>query len=167
MKMFYISLVSSVISIGCASTGATNSNADVTVTSVEKAQKADVGTLEPAVLIANNREYKLKLIPEELRGLNFLRMNIRENGDYTFTVRGRCKLYALVLLEGVNFPNLFGEELGSEGWEWKGKAIVLDILNPLLVYERTFDEGEYSMKSRGVWPYVIASRVPIKIADLT
>ncbi len=92
-------------------------------------------------------------------------MNIRENGDYTFTVSGRCKLYALVMIEGVSMPNLFGEELGAEGWEWKGKAIVLDFLDPFLVYERTFDEGKYSMKSRGLWPYLIASRVPIKIAD--
>jgi hypothetical protein len=61
MKMFYISLVSSVILIGCASTGTTNSNTGVTVTSV--------------------------------------------------------------------------------------------------------DEGKYSMKSRGWWPYLIASKVPIKIAD--
>ena len=165
MKMFYISLVSSVILIGCASTGTTNSNTGVTVTSVDEAQKADIGTLEPAVLIANNREYQLKLIPEELMGLNFLRMNIRENGDYTFTVSGRCKLYALVFLDPPVNPHLFGEELGAEGWEWKGKAIIIDELYSFLVYERTFDEGKYSMKSRGLWPYVIASRVPIKIAD--
>ncbi len=78
MKMFYISLVSSVILIGCASTGTTNSNTGVTVTSVDEAQKADIGTLEPAVLIANNREYQLKLIPEnEYQGkwrLHFYRL---------------------------------------------------------------------------------------------
>ena len=126
---------------------------------------ANIGILKQGELMGNNRDYRFGEVPKELEGLNFVRMECRGKNEfpasslhYEYRVRGKFKVYALVVTDPVD-----GSELISDGWKKTEYTIKKPDL--ILVYEKIVSNGRFKMISGGHWAYMLAGEIPIKIEE--
>lgn len=130
------------------------------IVAVDPSVKTDIGILAVGERMGNNRNYRFSSIPKELDGLRFVRMEARANGDYLYRVQGDCHIYVLVVTRPTD-----GRELVRDGWKKTRHTLDTDTGDKILVYEKTFSDGNFTMKSTGNWAYMLAGTVPIIIGE--
>jgi len=123
----------------------------------DRSVQTDIATLRVGECVGNNRAYKFEQIPEELQGLNFVRMECRKLGDYDVRVQGRGLIYILVMMDTPTR----GSELIKDGWKKTQHTIPIDVGGQLLVYEKQISNGNFKIRSTGAWAYMLAAEIPI------
>lgn len=135
----------------------------ILISPLSKAVKADIGILANKRRLANNRDYTWSNVPEELVGMNVLRMEVRADGSYAVSCDGVGQVYLLVV-------EVAGGELISQGWERtkmrvgiitrRGTKPVMSVT----VWKQTLSGGgTFVIRNTGNYSYMMASRIQMKL----
>ena len=130
----------------------------ISVFPAENAVRTNVGKLKEGERIANNRSYTFSSVPTAVRGLNFLRMECKKNGDYTFEVKTQRQMFVLVLPKWSDT-----EILAKSGWVDTGVTLVTSQRERVSIYGRNLKPGTYHINSGRVYPYMLATRAAIAV----
>lgn len=138
-----------------------SSNSSAVVSSIPQGVTADITELKSGAVYSNNRRYKIANVPKQLVGLNFLRMEAGENGDYKVKFEGKSTARLLLVVSRASPVD--GNELEKDGWRRTGLLITHDVNSTMMVFEREVENEIIKIKSLGDWPYMIATDVPMTI----
>ena len=138
--------------------------ASITVTPIDSNVVADIGILKEGGKLAHNRDYFFTKIPKELEGLNFVRMEVLKNGQYRYNASAKCKAYVFFENHPQAQPEIARKELVSTGWKETEYTLTYTPGQiTFFVFEKVIPKGQHLMKSKGSWPYMLGSRIPMSI----
>ena len=156
LTLFVAVLAVVLFGVGCAS---------ITVTPIDSNVVTDIGILKKGEKLAHNRDYYFTKIPKELEGLNFVRMEVLKNGQYRYNASAKCKAYVFFKNDPAALPEIARKELISTGWTETEYTLTKKSGTTFVVFEKVIPKGQYLMKSKGSWPYMLGSRSPMSIKD--
>jgi hypothetical protein len=131
------------------------------VSSLPAGVTADIAKLKRGQAFGNNRGYKIENVPRELDGLEFLRMEVHERGDYEVQFDGKSTARLLVVTSRASPVD--GKELEKTGWRRTGYQVTHDVKSTMMVFEREVENETVKVRSKGDWPYMIATDILLSI----